>query len=260
MPKIPSLHHRPESTPTPRMRQGFTIVELLIVIVVIGVLAAITVVAYNGIQDRARLATALSFEHQIRSKYGADVTGDWNFDECSGATAKNISGTATSDAISGGAPTWITDTPTGKGCAIHFDGTVTHIETTASLGSTYYVKAAWVRISVASCGSYNIISQALTNGASAAFYTPSCKPSAGHNGAWGSAASTQTINDNKWHYVTAIWENSAQTLTLYVDGKSVAVGANVAVAPNSTGYVGIGSHAGGNFFNGDIDNPFVAAQ
>lgn len=35
-------------------RRGFTIVELLIVIVVIGVLAAITVVAYSGIQARAR--------------------------------------------------------------------------------------------------------------------------------------------------------------------------------------------------------------
>lgn len=32
---------------------GFTIVELLIVIVIIGILAAITIVAYNGIQDRA---------------------------------------------------------------------------------------------------------------------------------------------------------------------------------------------------------------
>ncbi len=35
-------------------RRGFTIVELLIVIVVIGILAAITIVAYNGVQQRAR--------------------------------------------------------------------------------------------------------------------------------------------------------------------------------------------------------------
>ncbi len=34
-------------------RRGFTIVELLIVIVVIGILAAIVIVAYNGIQQRA---------------------------------------------------------------------------------------------------------------------------------------------------------------------------------------------------------------
>ena len=37
-----------------KQQSGFTIVELLIVIVVIAILAAITIVAYNGIQGRAR--------------------------------------------------------------------------------------------------------------------------------------------------------------------------------------------------------------
>ena len=38
-------------------KTGFTIVELLIVIVVIGILAAITIVAFNGVQARAKDST-----------------------------------------------------------------------------------------------------------------------------------------------------------------------------------------------------------
>lgn len=41
-------------------QSGFTIVELLIVIVVIGILAAITIVAYNGIQNRSNDAAVQS--------------------------------------------------------------------------------------------------------------------------------------------------------------------------------------------------------
>jgi prepilin-type N-terminal cleavage/methylation domain-containing protein len=49
-------------------KQGFTIVELLIVIVVIAILAAISVVAYNGIQNRSNDA-AVSFDiSTIRKK------------------------------------------------------------------------------------------------------------------------------------------------------------------------------------------------
>lgn len=43
-----------------RAQAGFTIVELLIVIVVIGVLAAISIVSYNGIQASARDKSILS--------------------------------------------------------------------------------------------------------------------------------------------------------------------------------------------------------
>ena len=68
-------------------QKGFTIVELLIVVVVIAILAAITIVAYNGIQERANFAsaqsnlksinTAVQSYHAVNGTYPA--TGGWRY-------------------------------------------------------------------------------------------------------------------------------------------------------------------------------------
>jgi prepilin-type N-terminal cleavage/methylation domain-containing protein len=47
-------------------RQGFTLIELMIVIVVIGILAAIAMTAYNGIQMRARNIQRIEVAKQYR--------------------------------------------------------------------------------------------------------------------------------------------------------------------------------------------------
>ena len=53
---------------TQETERGFTIVELLIVVVVIAILAAITVVSYTGISQRAKTSRSLSTTEQVRSK------------------------------------------------------------------------------------------------------------------------------------------------------------------------------------------------
>lgn len=48
--------------------KGFTIVELLIVVVVIAILAAITIVSYSGISQRAKTSKSLSTAEQVKTK------------------------------------------------------------------------------------------------------------------------------------------------------------------------------------------------
>lgn len=72
-----------------RMKHGFTIVELLIVIVVIAILASISVVAYNGIQTRAKntkTTTATTAWVKALKLYNAD-TGGWpTYNSCLGSS------------------------------------------------------------------------------------------------------------------------------------------------------------------------------
>jgi len=62
-----------------KRQSGFTIVELLIVIVVIGILAAITIVAFNGVQNKAKIAVIQSDLNQASktlSSYKISTSSD----------------------------------------------------------------------------------------------------------------------------------------------------------------------------------------
>jgi len=93
-------------------RRGFTIVELLIVIVVIAILAAITVVAYNGISLRARNTARVSTAEQaikVVKMYAADgsisqLLADMPADQgiCYGKSLPDVNGDGKGDCIYSG--------------------------------------------------------------------------------------------------------------------------------------------------------------
>jgi len=230
-----------------KKNQAFTIVELLIVIVVIGILAAITIVAFNGVQERARMAAAQAFATQLRrSPDFVNATAVWAFNECSGGNVGDV-GDGNNAGTIVGTVAWSTDTPSGTGCSVSLNGT-TRVTTSAPIGASYYVKAAWVKLT--SCaGSNNFIS-----GDGSAFY--GCTPKAGHNGSWNAITSSVSIDDGKWHHLALIYD--AGNLTMYVDGKKTA-GTSGVSAPSST-VTTIGALNSSNNFTGLIDDVLIFAR
>lgn len=78
--------------------RGFTIVELLIVIVVIGILAAITIVAYNGVQSRARTSAGQALATSVAKKAEAFNTIESVYPTHSQLTTNSGNGTANNSA------------------------------------------------------------------------------------------------------------------------------------------------------------------
>jgi prepilin-type N-terminal cleavage/methylation domain-containing protein len=134
-------HKNKQTTPI-KYSNGFTIVELLIVIVVIGILAAITIVAYNGVQQRARSASASAAVTQAAKKLALYQVDNAGYPASGNLAAAGI--TDTQDvtyqytgsgstfcvtATSGNVSYQITDTsnPTPGGCPGHGQGGIAPI-------------------------------------------------------------------------------------------------------------------------------------
>ena len=98
-------------------QKGFTLLELLIVITIIGILAGITIISYPGISQKAKLANAIKFSDNVRGSLQPDMVAWWKFDETLGTIAKDSWWNEFHGTVVGA--TWVEGI---KGNALSFDG------------------------------------------------------------------------------------------------------------------------------------------
>lgn len=117
-----------------RQGKGFTLVELLVAIAILGILAALVFLSTQDAREQARVASLLTFNSQVIHALGAHCAGVWNFDEGTGTTVRDWC--SHRDGTITGA-TWTSGV--NKGQALEFDGIddVVRVDNIPSLGSSW---------------------------------------------------------------------------------------------------------------------------
>ena len=237
-----------------RGSKAFTLIELLMVISVIALIAAMVFNSLRGARESARISNALVFQHQMHSLLGPDLVGWWNFDEGSGTTANDISGFGNNGTIIGA--TYVSGVPGTRGSALQFSGSTSHVTmtgTNAHLDFTHgeqFSYGAWFRAESFPSSWHGIISKMPSWGNG---YNLQVGPS--QNIACGIGIYVRT----NWIPQTGVWYHvicsyNGTTMTLHVNGNRESSGVHNILTGNTNLRLGMFYTDGSLPFFGIIDD------
>jgi prepilin-type N-terminal cleavage/methylation domain-containing protein len=219
-----------------KFQKGFTLIEILVVVSIIGLLSSIMLVSYTNTREKSRIAAARSFAAQIDRAVGDRAVGIWNFNENSGAVANDNSGGGLNGTLYN-VPSWSSDTPSNAGYSLSFNGLNAHVMVPYTTAMKYtgsgLTLAAWIKPNATETDGGWIISKPWNAVGEYNYrlrYIPNRQieftlggTDTGGALAVASIYTTATVPSGKWSFIAATIDSS-NNVKIYIDGQQKASG------------------------------------
>jgi len=243
--------------------QGFTLLELLVAMVIIGILASIVIVSISGGSESANIAKNKTFAQQVHALLGHEIVGEWNFDEgvsgtCpDGSDVCDYSGNNNHGTLKNGASFVSSDV---EGYALSFDNIDDYVDCGSddSLDITgEYTLEAWIYPTKLS-GFYSVMGKAEGGTANTTLWLEHRQGGNIYFGGYTSEGETCYIHidnrivANQWQHL--VGTKSSTQMKIYLNGIEIKSQDISCVPLTNNASVAIGRRGElGNYFNGLID-------
>lgn len=241
-----------------KMKKGFSLIELLVVLTLIGILASIILARLGKFEEKSALTGGIEFDAKALQTIGDHLVGEWLFDDPGAATnniAYDSSGAGHNGTVNGGAAT--TTGYNGK-VGYRVDGSNDYVNASVIVSPSITV-SAWVKSYTTNwnqdgwiaCGRFanGFIIHPNINTKNVGFYVLNSTSNYALLG-------TITVNNIAlWHHYAFTFDYTTQAFSLYLDGEKKVSGTYAGTRTTTTGTVYFGyDNCCGRYGNGYIDD------